>query len=113
MLRYRTNSFVWSPPPWTCSAMPPVSPSSFLSPLNSVNFTPLIQVTMLGGLPVIRARSSFHCPCFQNFGHSFGETSSGVLPRFGVATISLGLLPNEKLRDSKPPRPSPYTPIRL
>ena len=35
-----------------------------------MNRTPLIQVVIVGGLPTIRARSSFHSPCFQNFGQS-------------------------------------------
>ena len=42
-----------------------------------MNRTPLIQVVTLGGLPTIRARSSFHWPCFQKLGHSAGLTGSG------------------------------------
>ena len=46
--------------------MPPVSGSRFSVSWNSMNFTPLIQVVIFGGLPSMRARSSFHSPCFQN-----------------------------------------------
>ena len=45
--------------------------------VHSMNFTPLIQVVIFGGLPSMRARSSFHSPCFQNFGHFSGVTGSG------------------------------------
>ena len=47
-----------------------------------MNLTPLIQVVIFGGLPTMRARNSFHSPCFQNF----GQSSSGIGKGTGVST---------------------------
>jgi hypothetical protein len=45
----------------------------------------LIQVVIFGGLPTIRARSSFHRWCFQKSGHFSGGTGAAEV---GVAALA-------------------------
>ena len=58
--------------------MPPVSGCRFWVSVQSINLTPFIQVVMVGGLLIMRARSSFHCPCRQKNGQDWGNTGSGT-----------------------------------
>jgi hypothetical protein len=39
----------------------------------------LIHVVIFGGFPSMRARTSFHSPCFQNFGQSAAVTGRGIV----------------------------------
>ena len=76
-----------------------------------MNFTPLIQVVICGGLPTIRARSSFHWPWCQNVGHSASGIGNGHGDRHSLISVTIDVVgPVEKVKlrtCGLPPSPSP------